>query len=44
MKPVKGYVQRAGLTMSDELQFEHFVRRLMHAADYEFDLLAELIV
>ncbi len=44
MKLVKGYVQRAGLTMLDELQSEHFVRRLMHAADYEFGLLAELTV
>ena len=44
MQLVKGYVQRAGVAMSDELQTEHFVRRLMHAADYEFGLLAELTV
>jgi hypothetical protein len=44
MRLVKDYAQRAGVTMSDELQSDHFVRRLMHAADYEFGLLAELTV
>ncbi|MES0863266.1 TniB family NTP-binding protein [Ruegeria sp. SCPT10] len=41
---VKGYTRRAGIAISDELKSESFARRLMHAADYEFGLLAELTV
>ena len=41
---VKGYARRAGITMSEDLSSENFARRLIHAADYEFGLLAELAV
>ena len=41
---VKRYAGRARIEIAPELMNEEFARRLMHAADYEFGLLAELIV
>lgn len=41
---VVGYARRAGVTVSEDVKSENFARRLMHAADYEFGLLAELTV
>ena len=41
---VRGYAQRAGINMSEGLKSENFARRLIHAADYEFGLVAELTV
>ena len=41
---MKRYAGRARIEIAPELMNEEFARRLMHAADYEFGLLAELIV
>lgn len=38
------YADRAGIATDDELSQDSFARRLMHAADYEFGLLAEIVV
>ncbi len=41
---LRSYARRAKLQLSDSLTTENFAQRLMHAADYEFGLLAELTV
>lgn len=41
---LRHYVRRAGCSLEDDLAGEGFAQRLMHAADYEFGLMAELIV
>ncbi len=41
---VRRYAVRAGIGMEEELAGENFAQRLIHAADYEFGLMAELVV
>lgn len=41
---VRRYASRAGISVHGELTGEGFAHRLMHAADYEFGLMAELVV
>jgi hypothetical protein len=44
IKIVKKYASRAELKVDGSVQNEAFAMRLMHAADYQFGLLAEIIV
>ncbi|MBU2867883.1 TniB family NTP-binding protein [Pacificibacter marinus] len=44
LKMVQKYVDRARLNVDSSVQSEVFAMRLMHAADYQFGLLAEIVV
>ncbi len=41
---VRNYARRAKISIDVELAQEQFAQRLMHAADYEFGLLTEMVV
>ncbi|MFD1882162.1 TniB family NTP-binding protein [Paracoccus pacificus] len=41
---VQRYTGRAGIGINEDLSGENFAQRLIHAADYEFGLMAELVV
>lgn len=41
---VQRYAGRAGIGVNEDLSGENFAQRLIHAADYEFGLMAELVV
>jgi len=44
LKMVQKYADRARLAVDPSVQSEAFAMRLMHAADYQFGLLAEIVV